>query len=153
MCVCLCLFVSVFACLLVCLFVCLFLCLCVWFGVRLSVHVDSEPETQLLLSVLGQARWQITANVPAAYTVLSNMDLSAISPSPSSLAGMRRWVFNQSPPLSTYLVVLVVCEFDRVSVVSANGVTVSVWAPADEIAAGQVGIDERRSHDYSAFFR
>eukprot|EP01027_Heterolobosea_sp_BB2_P001403 GEZU01002139.1.p1 GENE.GEZU01002139.1~~GEZU01002139.1.p1 ORF type:complete len:564 (-),score=107.25 GEZU01002139.1:389-2080(-) len=72
-----------------------------------------------------KAKWTITMSTEPGYKMLSNMNEVATTTLPS---GWIQTQFAESVPMSTYLVALVVCDFDYVNTTTPDGVLVRVWA-------------------------
>ena len=81
-----------------------------------------------------KATFELTAIVDRSYDVVSNMPLSERK----SLNERRVSIsFPKSPIMSTYLVALIVGEFDVISTLSSNGVRTSIFTPRGQSHLGK----------------
>jgi puromycin-sensitive aminopeptidase len=86
-----------------------------------------------------KAVFELTVTAPADRTVLSNMH--AVRVSTSADGRSRTHEFAPSPVMSSYLVAVVVGEFDAVSRTCANGVLTTVYTPVGKAALGSFALD------------
>ncbi|XP_026684147.1 puromycin-sensitive aminopeptidase-like [Diaphorina citri] len=84
-----------------------------------------------------KAKFSISLSVPNNKVALSNMPVKSESPQPD---GHRLLQFETSPIMSTYLVAVVVGEFDYVEETSSDGVLVRVYTPVGKREQGQFAL-------------
>eukprot|EP00053_Salpingoeca_punica_P019549 m.199128 g.199128 ORF g.199128 m.199128 type:complete len:979 (-) comp17679_c0_seq10:5508-8444(-) len=83
-----------------------------------------------------KATFAINVSKPIGYTVMSNMpSVEAIDMAKEQLIH-----FLPSPPMSTYLVALIVSDFVNITTTAGN-LTGNVWASADKISQGALALD------------
>jgi len=90
---------------------------------------------------------------PRDRTILSNMPETSSEPDPTD-ASRKVVSFATTPVMSTYLVAIVVGEFDHVEGVSEEGISVRVYAPLGKREQGQFALEcgLRALTFYSKFF-
>ncbi|GLE10782.1 hypothetical protein PINS_up023022 [Pythium insidiosum] len=99
-----------------------------------------------------KARYEISMVTDPSLTALSNMHVVETKVRPTKNAHLRKltradkateklWQFAETPIMSTYLVAMVVGEFDVVSDVSAEGVIVNVLTPPGQSQRGRFSLD------------
>ncbi|KZC12138.1 Puromycin-sensitive aminopeptidase [Dufourea novaeangliae] len=84
-----------------------------------------------------KATFGITLNVPSGLTALSNMPVK----SKVSNDSIDTLVFERTPLMSTYLVAVVVGEFDYIEDTSSDGVLVRVYTPKSKKQQGQFALE------------
>ncbi|KAI9193142.1 peptidase family M1-domain-containing protein [Polychytrium aggregatum] len=84
-----------------------------------------------------KASFKIT--VCSALTALSNMPLNKTEPVGAS--GMSRYVFQKTPPQSTYLAAWGVSDYSRVEARTSSGIPVGVYAPSESINLTSFALD------------
>ncbi|ETW08733.1 hypothetical protein H310_01255 [Aphanomyces invadans] len=88
-----------------------------------------------------KAKFEISMTTPAHLTAVSNMHVLSTSVRPSTASGPEKvWRFAETPIMSTYLVALVVGEFDVVSDFTAEGVLVNIYTPLGKGAQGEFAL-------------
>ncbi|EQC33310.1 hypothetical protein SDRG_09289 [Saprolegnia diclina VS20] len=90
-----------------------------------------------------KASFEISMATPVHLTAISNMHVlsTAIRPSPYiHNATEKVWQFAETPIMSTYLVALVVGEFDSLSAYSREGVLVNVYTPVGKSNQGEFAL-------------
>ncbi|XP_017862194.1 PREDICTED: puromycin-sensitive aminopeptidase isoform X1 [Drosophila arizonae] len=85
-----------------------------------------------------KATFDITLTVPKDRVALSNMPVKKEDILPS---GLRRVRFDRTPVMSTYLVAVVVGEYDFVEAKSDDGVLVRVFTPVGKKEQGQFALE------------
>lgn len=85
-----------------------------------------------------KAVFSVTVTAPADRCVLSNAHAIRVETSPDGRE--RTHVFGDSPMMSTYLVAVVVGEFDTVSAVGGRGIVTSVHCPPGKAALGEFAL-------------
>lgn len=85
-----------------------------------------------------KATFDITLTVPKDRVALSNMPVKKEDILPS---GLRRVRFDRTPIMSTYLVAVVVGEYDFVEAKSDDGVLVRVFTPVGKKEQGQFALE------------
>ncbi|XP_017887572.1 puromycin-sensitive aminopeptidase isoform X2 [Ceratina calcarata] len=84
-----------------------------------------------------KATFDITLNVPSGLTALSNMPIK----SKVTNEATETLVFERTPIMSTYLVAVVVGEFDYIEDKSSDGVLVRVYTPKSKKEQGQFALE------------
>ncbi|XP_050478927.1 puromycin-sensitive aminopeptidase isoform X1 [Bombus huntii] len=84
-----------------------------------------------------KATFDITLNVPSGLTALSNMPIKSKVTNES----VETLVFERTPIMSTYLVAVVVGEFDYIEDKSSDGVLVRVYTPKSKKEQGQFALE------------
>ncbi|TPX61966.1 hypothetical protein SpCBS45565_g07130 [Spizellomyces sp. 'palustris'] len=84
-----------------------------------------------------KATFQINVTVPDGYHALSNMPhLSVVK----TTTGQRRFVFDTTKRMSTYLIAFIVSDFESITSHTSRGVAVSVWTPPSKTHLGEYGL-------------
>ncbi|XP_055608301.1 puromycin-sensitive aminopeptidase [Uranotaenia lowii] len=98
-----------------------------------------------------KATFDITLEVPKELVALSNMPVVQES---ETSDGLRVLKFDRSPIMSTYLVAVVVGEFDFVEGKSKDGVVVRVYTPIGKNEQGKFALDVAIQvlHYYNSYF-
>jgi len=90
-----------------------------------------------------KAVFGVTVTAPADRTVVSNSGLARVDTAADGAT--RTWRFADTPVMSTYLVAVVVGEFDAVSARGADGIVTTVYTPVGKAELGafalRVGVD------------
>jgi puromycin-sensitive aminopeptidase len=85
-----------------------------------------------------KATWQIALDdVPAGLVAISNGSIlsnEAAHPGEGKAAGLRRIVFAPTPPLSSYLVAIIIGELVASETASARGIPIRTWAVPEKRA-------------------
>lgn len=99
-----------------------------------------------------KATFSLTMIVPSHLTAISNMPESSCTVLPG---GKKKVVFDKSPKMSTYLLAWAVGEFDHVTAVTKNGVTIRIFSPPGRGAEGLFALDcgVRALDFYDEFFK
>ncbi|XP_006620199.1 puromycin-sensitive aminopeptidase isoform X1 [Apis laboriosa] len=84
-----------------------------------------------------KATFDITLNVPSGLTALSNMPIK----NKVTNEAVETLVFERTPIMSTYLVAVVVGEFDYIEDKSSDGVLVRVYTPKSKKEQGQFALE------------
>ncbi|ETV89177.1 hypothetical protein H257_00544 [Aphanomyces astaci] len=90
-----------------------------------------------------KATFEISMATPVHLTAISNMHVLSTSVRPSTLTfngAEKVWHFAETPIMSTYLVALVVGEFDTVSDYTDEGVLVNIYTPLGKAVQGQFAL-------------
>ncbi|OQS06826.1 puromycin-sensitive aminopeptidase [Thraustotheca clavata] len=90
-----------------------------------------------------KASFEISMATPVHLTAISNMHVlsTSIRPSPYIHNAMEKvWQFAETPIMSTYLVALIVGEFDYISAYSREGVLVNVYTPVGKSNQGEFAL-------------
>ncbi|KAF0692961.1 Aste57867_16007 [Aphanomyces stellatus] len=90
-----------------------------------------------------KSTFEISMATPAHLTAISNMHVLSTSVQPSAhiFNGTEKvWHFAETPIMSTYLVALVVGEFDCVSAYTDEGVLVNIYCPLGKAAQGEFAL-------------
>ncbi|KAH9092558.1 hypothetical protein Ae201684P_008232 [Aphanomyces euteiches] len=89
-----------------------------------------------------KATFEISMTTPANLTAISNMHVLSTSVVAGSalLPAEKVWHFAESPVMSTYLVALVVGEFDCVSDYTDEGVLVNIYCPLGKADQGKFAL-------------
>ncbi|RHY03627.1 hypothetical protein DYB25_001422 [Aphanomyces astaci] len=90
-----------------------------------------------------KATFAISMATPVHLTAISNMHVLSTSVRPSTLTfngAEKVWHFAETPIMSTYLVALVVGEFDTVSDYTDEGVLVNIYTPLGKAVQGQFAL-------------
>ncbi|GAU94501.1 hypothetical protein RvY_06267 [Ramazzottius varieornatus] len=85
-----------------------------------------------------KATFDITVVRPANMISISNMEVMRQDTRAENLVAD---VYNRTLPMSTYLLVIVVCDFTNKEKVADNGVKVRVWTRPDALAQGEFALD------------
>lgn len=93
-----------------------------------------------------RARFQMTADVPASFTAVSNMPVQQQQTLPS---GWKRYSFAQTPSMSTYLVVLAAGELERSSAVQ-DGTEIGVVTTVGKLPSAMYAL--KASQDLVKYF-
>eukprot|EP00835_Amoeboradix_gromovi_P000509 NODE_18_length_40692_cov_0.469183.p2 type:complete len:955 gc:universal NODE_18_length_40692_cov_0.469183:4551-1687(-) len=72
-----------------------------------------------------KAVFSITLHVPLKYKALSNMPVA--SNTLSAYENKRRWIFKDTPKMSSYLVAFIISQFESTDTVYYNKIAVTVW--------------------------
>ncbi|XP_076169420.1 puromycin-sensitive aminopeptidase [Ptiloglossa arizonensis] len=84
-----------------------------------------------------KATFDITLNVPSGLVALSNMPVKSKTTNES----IDTVIFETTPIMSTYLVAVVIGEFDYIEDVSSDGVLVRVYTPKSKKEQGQFALE------------
>lgn len=87
-----------------------------------------------------KATFDITLIVEKSKVALSNMSVKSITPVPGNDA-VHRVQYERSPIMSTYLVALVIGDFDYIEGTSSDGVLCRVYAPPGKKEQGRFALD------------
>ena len=85
-----------------------------------------------------KAKFEVTVTAPANRLVISNMHVASVDTSRDG--AKKTWRFHETPIISTYLVAVIVGEFDSVSARGANGVLTTVYTPVGKSASGSFAL-------------
>ena len=88
-----------------------------------------------------KATFDITLVVPSNRIALSNMNVISDTPFAGDPQNLKEVKFATSPVMSTYLLAMVVGEFDYVEDKSSDGVTVRVYTPLGKKEQGLFGLE------------
>ena len=84
-----------------------------------------------------KATFDVVVSAPKSHTVLSNMPVKAQEDVED---GYKKVTFDTSPKMSTYLVAIVVGEYEFVETVSEEGIKVRVYTPLGKKEQGQFAL-------------
>ncbi|CAD7386101.1 M1 family metallopeptidase [Xanthomonas arboricola] len=98
-----------------------------------------------------KATFDLAVNVPAAQMAISNLP---VAKSTAIAGGLKRVVFQPTPPMSTYLLFLGVGDFERATVKAENGTEIGVVAQTGKLDQAQFALESSRNilHEYNAYF-
>ena len=99
-----------------------------------------------------KATFDITLWHDASYIALSNMDVETVQDMPE---GVKRTKFKLSPPMSTYLVAMVICDFDDFAEANTSSfpvINTRVYARPQAISAGKAAYSNSITPKMLKFF-
>lgn len=101
-----------------------------------------------------KATFNVTLEVPKELLALSNMDVATEYESKRD-ENFKIVRFARTPPMTTYILVIVIGEFDNVAKDSSDGLPLRVFTPIGKSNQGQKALDvtEQSLHFFESYFK